>query len=188
MQLESLFDSTIRLRLIKVFIRNADAGFAQNEIAKKIQIRPNSIKSHLKNLLKLGLIKTKIQKNKRIFSLNQKFLFYPELKNLILKESPIFEEKILPQLKKIGQIKLVIVAGLFINSEKKRVDFLIVGDKIKKSTLYKLIKDLEVNAGKEIEYAIFTTKEFKYRQKMFDRFIIDILEYPHKKLLNKLKV
>lgn len=187
MQLESLFDSTIRLRLIKVFIRNPDIYFTQNEIAKKIS-RSTAIKSHLKNLLKLEFIKTKFQRNKKTFSLNQKYLFYPELKNLILKESPIFEEKIIPQLKKIGQIKLVIVAGLFINSEKKRVDFLIVGDKIKKSALYKLLKNLEASAGKDIEYAIFTTREFKYRQKMFDRFIIDILEYPHKKLLNKLKV
>lgn len=187
MQLESLFDSPIRLRLIKVFIRNPDIYFTQNEIAKKIS-RSTAIKSHLKNLLKLEFIKTKFQKNKRIFSLNQKFVFYQELKNLILKESPIFEEKILPQLKKIGQIKLLILAGLFMNSSEKRVDFLIVGDKIKKSALYTLLKDLEADIGKNIEYAIFTTKEFKYRQRMFDRFINDILEYPHKKLLNKLKV
>jgi len=31
-------------------------------------------------------------------------------------------------------------------------------------------------------------QDFKYRKDMFDRFVLDILEFPHRKLINKLKI
>ena len=48
------------------------------------------------------------------------------------------------------------------------------------------MKNLEAEAGTEIDYAVFDNEEFQYRQKMFDRFLRDILEKPHKKLINKI--
>jgi len=65
---------------------------------------------------------------------------------------------------------------------------LIVGDGIKNKSLANFLKDLESEVGKEIDYVVLTTADFKYRYDMFDRFIRDILEKPHEKLINKLKI
>ncbi|MEK7123280.1 MAG: hypothetical protein AAB851_00110, partial [Patescibacteria group bacterium] len=78
------------------------------------------------------------------------------------------------------------IAGVFLNNEKKRVDLFVVGDKIKQGRLKKIISDIESLVGQEILYSAMETSEFKYRHKMFDRFVRDILEYPHEKLISKI--
>jgi len=65
---------------------------------------------------------------------------------------------------------------------------LIVGSHLKKKKLSSLIKDLEAEVGKEIDYVIMSPEEFQYRFDMYDRFLKDILERPHEKLINKLKI
>jgi hypothetical protein len=42
--------------------------------------------------------------------------------------------------------------------------------------------------GKELRYAFFSTDEFKYRMSMYDKLVRDILDYPHKVLLDKLGI
>lgn len=186
--LEHLFDSLVRLRLLKFFIRNPNSVFTQTDLAKKARLSAAAIKSHLKKLSELGFIKSHLKKNQKVFLLNPKFPLYPELKNLIEKAAPAEEKKILNTVKKAGQIKLLILAGVFINSYKSRADLLIVGDKLKKDRISRFFKNLGAEIGKELNYVILTTKEFRYRQNMFDRFLRDVLDFPHKKLINKLRV
>ena len=50
------------------------------------------------------------------------------------------------------------------------------------------IKELESDMGLELRYVILGSDEFIYRYNMFDRFVMDILESPHKKLVSKLKI
>jgi len=83
---------------------------------------------------------------------------------------------------------LTILSGIFINEENSRVDLFIVGDSIKKRKLFVFLRDLEAEVGKEIDYVVFSTADFNYRYDMFDRFIRDVLEKPHEKLINKLRI
>ena len=91
-------------------------------------------------------------------------------------------------LKGIGRVKLVILSGVFINAENSRADLLVVGDNLKKRKLAKFLKNLEADVGKEIDYVVLETEDFKYRYDMFDRFLRDVLEKPHEKLINKLRI
>jgi hypothetical protein len=65
---------------------------------------------------------------------------------------------------------------------------LVVGDNIKRGKLENVMKTLESEIGKELKYAYFGTEDFKYRLSMCDKLIRDILDYPHKKILNKLGI
>ncbi|OHA05514.1 MAG: hypothetical protein A2934_05405 [Candidatus Sungbacteria bacterium RIFCSPLOWO2_01_FULL_47_10] len=125
---------------------------------------------------------------KQVYFANKDFTFFPELRQLVLKAAPAGRTGILKKLRQAGEIKLAILAGVFINAENSRVDILIVGDKIKKPKLNKLLVWLESEMGKELNYVVISTDEFKYRMDMYDRFIRDILEFPHEKLINKLHV
>ena len=68
------------------------------------------------------------------------------------------------------------------------MDLLLVGDSMKETKLDKVLKSIEAEIGKEIVYAVFKTDDFMYRLGMYDRFIRDILEYPHEKAVNKLNI
>jgi hypothetical protein len=47
---------------------------------------------------------------------------------------------------------------------------------------------MEAEIGKELRYAYFSTDEFRYRLSMYDKLIRDILDYPHRVLLDKLGI
>jgi len=48
-----------------------------------------------------------------------------------------------------------------------------------------VFEKLEAEIGKELVYAVFSSKDFSYRLGMYDRFVHDILDYPHEKILNR---
>ncbi|MEK9174485.1 MAG: hypothetical protein AAB725_00755 [Patescibacteria group bacterium] len=140
--------------------------------------------------------KNKIKKNRRSFvkhrtfnkkyQLNLKWPYLGELKNLVLKISPPTFPKIEKKLIRMGKIKLAVVTGVFLSIPNTRVDIMVVGDDLDFRKFGDFIKDLETAMGVELRYVVLGTDEFKYRLGMFDRFVHDILEYPHRKVIDKI--
>lgn len=186
--LEELFKSKNEIRIIKFFIRNRGVFFTIQEIAKILKQNPNSLRSKISQLRKINFLLEKIINNKRTFSVNQKFVIFQEIQKLVLETSPVSEEEIKKRLKKIKGIRLVILSGIFNGLPTSRVDLLLVGEKLSERKLRSFVKDLESKVGQELKYSIMTTQEFNYRQNMYDRFLREILESRHKKLINKLKI
>jgi len=186
--LEQLFDSPVKVKLLKLFLRNPEESFGLRETVKKTRADKISCRRQISKLEEIKFIKSKFKSGKKIYSLNSGFVFYNELKTLVLKSSPTSKNKILSRLKNVGRIKLALLSGVFLELENSRADLLIVGDGIKNKKLAGFLKDLESEVGKEINYVVLTTADFKYRYNMFDRFIRDIFEKPHEKLINRLKL
>ncbi len=193
--LEQLFDSPIKVKLLKLFLRNPNKQFLMIEIIKKTQERRGAVIKQVKGLENIRLLQTRrVKANKKreiisglYYSVNPHFDFYSELQSLVLKSSPTSKEKMLKRLMKIGRIKMALISGVFLNCANYRVDLFLVGDGLSQKKLATFLADMEAEVGKEIEYAAMDTKEFDYRFHMFDRFVRDILEKPHEKLLNKLR-
>lgn len=193
--LEHLFDSPVKVKIYKLFLRNAGRYFSLPEIAKKTQSNSRVVKRQVKGLLSVNFLRQKKVKTSRkkgikggiYFSVNTQFDFFNELNNLILKSSPTSKEKMLRKIIKLGRIKMALISGVFLNTENSRVDLFLVGDDIKERKLKKFLGDMEAEVGREIAYAALTSKEFDYRFHMFDRFVRDILEKPHEKMINKIK-
>ena len=186
--LDALFDSPIKVKLLKLFLHNPDGDFESKAVAKKLGLKSAQVNKNISNLAEIKFLNCKNSKCKKTFRVNRDFEFYNELKELVTKASPASKEKMLKSFKSLGKIKLALLAGVFINSDTSRADLLIVGDNIKPAKFNNFIKKLEAEVGKEISYALMTTKEFHYRYDMYDRFIRDLLDFKHEKLINKLKI
>lgn len=186
--LEQLFDSPVKVRLLKLLLRNPEQSFRLKEIVKRIKSDAYTCRRQLKKLEDINLINTQVKDKKKLYFVNPDFDFYRELRTLVLKSSPASKEKILKRLRTLGRIKLAVISGIFVDTENSRVDLLIVGDGIKKRKLPNFLKDLEAEVGKEIDYVVLSTEDFNYRYNMFDRFLRDVLEKPHEKLINRLRV
>jgi len=193
--LEQLFESPVKLRLLKLFLRNPQRQFLLPEIVKKIQSKKSIVAGQLRGLEAIGLLRRKRVRGNRkrqiksglYFSVNPEFDFYGELQSLILKSSPTSKEKMLKRIMKLGRIKMALIAGVFLNADNNRLDLFLVGDDISSRKLMNFLNDMESEVGKEIAYAAMETREFDYRYHMFDRFVRDILEKPHEKLVNKIR-
>lgn len=188
--LEKLFDSPAKLRLLKLFLRNSEIKFLLSDIRKRTLLDSSSVRRQLKKLEDIRFVTSVKKRNssERIYSLNNRFVFFDELQNLILKSSPADENKLSTQIRGLGRVKLAILSGIFLKPDRQnsRCDMLVVCDDIRERKFANFIRNLEAESGIELNYTILTSEEFDYRYKMFDRFVHDILEKPHIKLINKI--
>lgn len=202
-----LFESVAKVRLLRLFMQNPDRQFTLPEIKQLTQITSRSLVRDLHKLVKVGLVKEKIgvmheekketpslkkkksskQKNKKVvfYMVDTQFPIFDELYALIIKSSTASRKKLLSSIKRLGKIKLVILSGIFLNDDTSRLDLMIVGDDIKKRPLEKFLVVTESELGKMLRYSIMDTEEFRYRMNMYDRFLRDLLEHDHEKLINK---
>jgi hypothetical protein len=184
--LESLFGSRERARLLRFFLQNPEPIFSFSEIVKKNMINPGKAKNELANLVKIKFALKRTKGGKTFYQLNQEFNFYPELKNLIAKSNVYPQCQSLAKVGKIGNIKLAVISGVFINYAKSKADMIIVGDAVSKAKLKNLMGSLEAEIGREINFVLMTMDEFKYRLNMLDKFVLEFLEGPHEEVINKI--
>ncbi len=197
--LEKLFESVPKVRILRLFMCNPGARFALPEICSRSQVRKSAARAELKKLLKLGMVlegivrmelpatkgrKPRIKKTV-VYGIDTAFPLLNELRDLVVKSSVAPRDKILRQIKSIGKVKLAVISGVFIQSENSRTDLLLVGDGIHQRKLDRFLADTESELGKPVQHTVMETDEFLYRMDMYDRFLRDILEYPHEKIINK---
>ncbi len=213
--LEKLFGSSARVKIIRLFLQNPSDLFNPKEISGKLKINANLLRREIFLLDKIGFIKHKTasidtviklkkgklstqggpasgwkNKKKKIqgIGLNEMFPFLASLKNLFL-DTPVFnKEKLVQSLKNSGNIKLIILSGVFLQKDTLGADLLLVGDGLNRVRAEKALKKAEAEIGREIVFAIFGTKEFLYRFSMYDQFLRDILDYPHEKIMDKIGI
>ncbi|MFA7216627.1 MAG: hypothetical protein WC095_01440 [Candidatus Paceibacterota bacterium] len=188
--LSKLFGNEAKVKIMRLFLFNEDTVFDTGEISDRVKTDVSRVRKEVNLLEKIGLIRKKTNKNsKKVgFVLNKQFGYLTPLQNFLINVEPFDQKEIIRKISKIGSIKLIIVAGVFIQEPESRIDILIVGDNIRNGVLENTIKALEAEIGKELKYVCFTTEDFKYRIRMFDKLIRDILDYPHRKVLNKIGI
>jgi hypothetical protein len=199
--LEQLFESQPKLKLLKFFFRNSKDVFQQKDIFKRLRSNISILRQELNKLENIGIIKQKkawlslerkrggIKKEKRIvYYLNPGFDFVNELRNLILKSTISSKDDLINTVRRLGNIKLLVLSGVFTADDASRVDLLIVGDKINQRKFNNFLKDLEAEVGKELNCAVMTSKEFNYRYDMYDRFVRDLLTGKNEVLINRVNL
>lgn len=193
--LGKLFGSEARVKIIRLFFLNTEIGFDSKEIERRTKLKTATVRKELGILKSIGFIKKKLfskdlPPKKKVLGwfLDGDFSYKKELKDLVLNADSVNNNKIIGRFKKAGTIKLLIVSGIFVKDNNSRTDILVIGDNLKKGTIENAIRSIEAEIGKELAYAFFDTKEFKYRLEMYDKFIYDILDYPHERLVDKLQL
>ncbi len=186
--LSRIFGNETKVKIMKLFLFNQEQVFTVKDIALRVKAETSKVRREINVLEKMGLVRKRNIKNKHGFVVDQQFSYLKQLQNFLVNVEPLQPKEIIKKFSKVGSIKLIIVSGVFIQDLESRADLLIVGDGFKKAKLENTIKIIESEIGKEIRYAFFSTEEFKYRLSMYDKLTRDILDYPHKKVLNKLGI
>src|SRR4030042_2120700 len=191
--LYNLFENPTKVLLFRLFLRNPVKSFTVAQAQKMIQCDSRMTKKQIDKLVEIKFLRKKIIKVKdkkkirkfEVFEVNHEFDFYNELKSLILKSSLVSFHKMAQKIKGMGRVKLLLISGLFLNLDNARADMLLVADGLKKNKFNNFLKNIESEAGRELDYVIMPSKEFEYRYGMFDNFIRDVLENKNLKLIDK---
>ena len=200
--LSLLFTNATRVKLMRLFLFNTTESYNLKQLAERTKCEPRDLEKELPLLVKAGMIVPKkvndtlvVKKGKKTLERKVKvwswhldlgFEFLLPLQNLLINIPPLRSKEMLERLSGVGKLKLVIVAGVFIQDPTSRIDLLVVGDNIKKGLVDKKIKVMESEIGKELNYAAFETADFQYRLGVCDKLVSDIIDYPHERLLDKL--
>lgn len=212
--LSKLFGSQARVKILRLFLLNPLEVFDAAMVAEKSKVRLTDTRRELSLLKSAGVIADKIftkevisrrgskkarpsstkatagNAKKRVsgYQLKTTFPLLAPLKNLIVSETPLNRDEIAGRFKGVGKIKLLAVSGIFLDEPDARVDVLIVGDNLKKRAIENALKSIEAEVGKELSYGALETAEFMYRISVYDKFVRDVLDFRHDRVIDKLGV
>jgi citrate lyase gamma subunit len=195
--LEKIFNGRERVQIMRFFLFNPDCIYNVASLCAKTGATKRIIDSELYNLEKSGLIRKKpFVKGQRdnegnLFKgkgwiLNQNFKYVKPLENLLIHQGLISDQSLIKKVSSWGKIKFVLLAGIFTQNEESRVDLMVVCDNVRQGMVLRTISSFEKEFGREIRYSVFETSEFKYRFSMNDKLVYDIIDYPHKTIVNRL--
>jgi len=171
-----LFSSKIRTKLLDVFLRVPKARFYIRELERKINEEAKNISRELQNLETLGLLVSKKQGNQKIYTVNEDFFLYPELKGIIFKTTGILGllEKAIAKLNGIETAFIYGSYALGTETESSDVDLMIIG-KPNLTELNEAVSEIEDELNREINYMCFDREEYEERKKAKDAFILEVL-------------
>lgn len=183
---DSLFGSKARARVIRFFLLNTEGDHSATEVTEKIMMNRTDVVREMNKLAKLRMIIEKSRKGKKVYTTNMDFPFYTELKGLVSKLNVHAQSQVFKKLKVVGEVKLILISGLFLNYPKSKVDMILVVNNVNRSKLRHAIQYLEAEVGKEIQFVLMNAEELHYRLDMLDRFFVEFLEGPYEEVVNKI--
>lgn len=200
--LARLLGGNERVKIMRFFLYHDDLAVAASTVGEKTKSKSAIVRKELSALLAIGFIE---RKKHRIFTtngkgkkastkvketvtycLNKDFPHNQALKDLLFDFQLLDKRELASRFKVVGRIKLFIVSGVFLGQKKSRVDIMIVGESIKRPKAEKIFEALSAELGRDVIYSIMDVEEYEYRFKMYDKFVRDIVEMPHEKVIDKL--
>lgn len=175
--LEDLVISKVRVKILEIFFSNPTEIYHVRGLVRKTGEEINAIRRELAHLETSGLLRKEPRGNRLYYSLNLSYSLYPELIEIISKQTGLGEQ-IIKNRNRIGKITFCIFSRKFVERKERKeegVDILIVGN-IVMAELSSLIRAEEEKRGKEINYTVMTNEEFDFRKKRRDPFLLGILE------------
>ena len=176
--LQKLFTSKTRVKLLTLFIMNPEREMYIREIARSTKGNINAIRRELANLEEIGLLKSEKKGNSKYYVANKKMPIYNELASIILKTEGVAKE-LQDGLIEIG-VETAFIYGSFASGEatvNSDIDIFIIGE-INEDKLIIKIREIEKTLSREINYVLFTAKEFERRIKSRDPFVLNVLNEP----------
>ena len=161
-----LFKSKIRQRILVRFFADESRRFYINEMARLVGTTQGTCRRELNKLVDMGLLITSREGNLQFYHVNKKNPIYREFKTIIQKTIGI-EALLKDALERVEGINFAFVFGSYAKKEFKPesdIDMAVVGD-VKEELLLKILKNIEKTIGREINYHLYTGKEFKEKIK-----------------------
>lgn len=177
--LEQFLGSPQEVHLLRFFIFHPDEDFTKEELLGRLGKRIVGTGRVLKTLTTLGAL-VLVERTDRStgYRVNTSWLLFPEFRALLVKAQLLVEHDFVRKLEKTGQVKLLILAGLFVGQRGSATDVLMVGN-INQRRVMRLMKSFEQDLDQEVRYTILTINEYRYRKNVGDRFLYDVLEGRH---------
>lgn len=185
--LENLLNTKSKKKILSVFFAHPKRSFSIQELRVTAEVSARAAAEAVRELGRADVLSQSVKNRQRLFRVNVRFPLYQELEDLLSSDAKRDYDLVSKVMKKVPNAKLVMLSGIFTMQPNLPLDLLIVGDNISRIRLAILLKEVEKITGMEVVYAVMSVEEYEYRRLMNDRFVRDILDYPHLFVVNNLK-
>lgn len=182
-----LTKSRLRQKLLTYFFTNPEANLYLREISSLLQEDAGNLSKELARLEKKGIFVSHARGNQKYFSLNKKYPLYREFRAVIFKTIGI-EGSLKEIIRQIEGMDAAFIYGSFAQDKENAtsdIDLFIIGEP-DEDRLMEEIERIEKKLQREINYNIYSKKEFIERRKKKDSFILNILKGPKVMLKGRL--
>lgn len=176
-QLEALFISKVRIKLLELFLSNPGAFVYVRELVRLVDEEVNAVRRELNRMQKIGLLRSEERANRLYYQLRTDFVFYPELVRMIAKTTDLGGD-IVNRQKELGSVKHATMSAALVKGRVARsheVDLLVIG-RVQTHVLAEIVKAAQQRHGHEINYTVMTEDEFRFRKKRRDPFVLGVLQ------------
>lgn len=176
--------SSIVKLLLGFYFLHPEQSFYVNEIVNRLSVDKRNLVKKLKELEREGFFISDVRGNQKYYFLNKKYALYKEYKNIFMKTIG-FEERLRTALSNVKGIKEAYIYGSYAKDTMDAfsdIDIVIIGSQ-DTIAVQKEIGKLQKEMDREINVLNISAEEFDARKNKQDRFVIDILQNSHIKII-----
>jgi predicted nucleotidyltransferase len=178
MDILKLTNSQTREKILNLYFADPEKKYYLRQLEKILDLPVGNIRRELISLSGAGLFKKEKVGNQVYYYLDKNSPLYNEIKSIISKTIGI-QGTLKTELDKIPGIKRAFIFGSFAKSREKSgsdIDLMLVGQP-DEDELVKRISQLESRFGREVNYHLFSEKEWEKRSKK-DSFLSSVNKGP----------
>jgi DNA-binding transcriptional ArsR family regulator len=175
--LKKLLISKVRVRILHEYMTDLKASFHVRGLVRHIDEEINAVRRELLNLESAGILKSKKDGNKVVYTVNKDCPILWELRSLFYKESTVGKQ-IYDIVKEIDGIQIVVLTESFITGKYENntdVDFLFIGN-MRVKDLSTAISQMEKEMERQIRFSAIKKEDFDFARKKKEPFLMNILE------------
>lgn len=174
--MEKLFSSKARVEILKLFLFNAHDSYYQSQISSLTRQPIRAVQRELERLTHIGLIAKSVQGNRFYYRVNTRCPIFGELKSIFFKTMGL--AKVLKEhLTEKEDIKIAFIYGSYAKGDENLmsdIDLMVIGN-ISSRRLSSVLAEAKKELGREINFVMFTKREFRQKVKSRDHFIDSVL-------------
>jgi uncharacterized protein len=176
--LPQLFLSEVRAALFRLFLGPATGRMYRAEIIERLDFAGRSVEEELEKLVRLELLLTTKDGNRRYYEVNRAHPIYPELRGIVLKTDGLRD--VLVEALKGAKVAHAFVFGSIAagtETSESDVDLMVVGAATHRQAASGLRRAGE-SLGREVNPHFFTDEDFFARLAKRDHFLSDVMVKP----------
>ncbi len=158
--IETLISSKTRIKLLLKFFLNSKNTAYLRGLEEEFGESTNGIRLELNKFEKSGFLRSFVEGNKKVFTVNTQHPLFSDINKIILKMVGL-EYVIDYIIERIGDLEKVYLVGkLSQGQDTDIIDLVLVGNNLNKTFLLEQIEKAEHKIGKKIRYVNYTLQEF----------------------------
>jgi len=178
-KIDRLFGSKTRVSLLAKLLLDPDRSFYIRELSRELNIPYGMLYKEEKNLVSLGIVNEEKRGKVTIVSVNKNLPYFNELKNLMVKTVGL-GDLLREAFSELEGVQYALIYGSFAAGDMSGlsdVDLLVVGG-VPEEKVLSVVGDVEMEVEREVNYILWSEKEFIMKVKDKHHLLVDIASKP----------